>query len=311
MTSVADSRTPGRFAHPALFYSDSAEYLAGTVPFILGGLEADEPVAVAVPRPNLELLRAELGSTAARVQMADMGEVGRNPGRILAEVLHATADAHPRRYVRIIGEPIWAGRSELEYPACLQHEALINLAFRDRPATILCPYDAAGLDAAVLADAAQTHPELIEHGAGRASDSYAPELAIARSNSPLPEPMHAEVFHFDAPRLSAARHFAEAAAERAGLGDRLDDFVLVIGELAANSIRHGRGHGTLKVWTDSGRLAAQVRDTGILRDPLAGRHRPDHSRLSGRGLVMVNHLADLVRTHTGPEGTTTQVYLQL
>ncbi|MEN3302891.1 MAG: hypothetical protein V7633_4949, partial [Pseudonocardia sp.] len=30
-----------------------------------------------------------------------------------------------------------------------------------------------------------------------------------------------------------------------------------------------------------------------------------------RGLLMVHHLADLVRTYTGPEGTTTQVYLQL
>jgi anti-sigma regulatory factor (Ser/Thr protein kinase) len=311
MTSGAASPVDGRLVHPALFYSDAAEYLAGTVPFILGGLAADEPVAVAVPRPNLELLRAELGPAAARVQMADMGEVGRNPGRILAEVLHAAADAHPGRYVRIIGEPIWPGRSELEYPACLQHEALINFAFRDRPATILCPYDAAGLDAAVLDDAAQTHPELIERGARRRSDAYAPEQAIVRSNGPLPAPTRAEVFHFDAPRLSAARRFAGAAAERAGIGDRLEDFVLVIGELAANSIRHGRGRGTLKVWVDDGRLAAEVHDAGVLRDPLVGRRRPDPAGLSGRGLAMVNHLADLVRTHTGPDGTTTQVYLQL
>jgi anti-sigma regulatory factor (Ser/Thr protein kinase) len=312
MTIVADGRSDGSFAHPALLYSGVPDYLAGTVPFILEGLAAGDPVAVSVPRPNLDLLRAELGSAAERVRMLDMGEVGRNPGRILAEVLHAAADEHPDRHVRIIGEPIWPSRTELEYPACLQHEALINLAFRGRRVTILCPYDAAGLDPAVLADAAQTHPELIERGTTRSSDAYAPEQAIARSNNPLPQPKSAAVFAFDASRLSAARHFATSEAQRAGLDDpRLDDFVLAMGELAANSIRHGGGRGTLQVWTDDGLVAGEVRDTGRLGDPLVGRRRPDHARLNGRGLLMVHHLADLVRTYTGPEGTTTQVYLQL
>ena len=62
-----------------------------------------------------------------------MAEAGRNPGRILPAVLHAFADDHPRARVRIVGEPVWAGRTPVEYPACAQHEALINgsLAGRD------------------------------------------------------------------------------------------------------------------------------------------------------------------------------------
>lgn len=112
------------FAHPALFYRSEAEFLAGTVPFVLDGLAAGEPVAVAVPPPNLALLRAELGAATERVQLVDMTERGRNPGRILAEVLHAAADPHPDRNVRIIGEPIWPGRTALEYDACVHHEAL-------------------------------------------------------------------------------------------------------------------------------------------------------------------------------------------
>ena len=98
------------------------------------------------PAPRLRLLHDALGADAERVQLLDMTVAGRNPGRIIAEVLLATAAAHPDRHVRIIGEPIWPGRSEIEYPACVQHEALINLAFRGRRATILCPYDVAGLD---------------------------------------------------------------------------------------------------------------------------------------------------------------------
>lgn len=312
MTTAAVGRSDEVFAHPALLYSTAAEYLAGTVPFVLDGLAAGEPVVVAVPRPNLDLLRAELGSAADRVRLHDMGEIGRNPGRILAELLHAAADPHPDRHVRIIGEPVWPGRSALEYPACVQHEALINHSFRGRRVTVLCPYDAVRLDPAVLADAAQTHPVLVEGGWARTSPAYAPDHAIARATGRLPEPGTATVFPFDAPRLSPARQFAAAEARRAGLDDdRVDDFVLAIGELAANSIRHGGGRGTLRIWSEDGLLAGEVSDAGRLTDPLAGRRRAGLRQMSGRGLLLVHHLADLVRTHTGPDGTTTRVYLRL
>src|SRR5689334_20753841 len=75
------------FAHPALFYRDAAEFIAGTVPFIREGLAAGEPVAVAVPRSGLELIRAELGYDAARTTLIDMAQAGRNPGRIIPSVL--------------------------------------------------------------------------------------------------------------------------------------------------------------------------------------------------------------------------------
>ncbi|MFC5993087.1 anti-sigma factor RsbA family regulatory protein [Pseudonocardia hispaniensis] len=303
---------PGPFSHPALFYRGEADYLAGTVPFVLDGLAVGDPVAVAVPRRNLELLRSALGSAAERVRLFDMTVVGRNPGRILAEVLHAAADPHPERHVRIIGEPVWPGRTELERPACTHHEALINLSFRGRRVTILCPYDAAALPPADLADAAQTHPTLIEAGDRRISSRFAPARAIARTNRPLPEPATPEVFAFDLPRLHLARRFAAAAARRAGLNDAgVDDFTLAIGELAANSIRHGGGSGTLRVWTERGLVVGEVRDTGRLTDPLAGRRPVGSRQLGGRGLLMVHHVADLVRTHLGPSGTTTRVYLRL
>lgn len=119
--STATSSEP--FVHPALFYRGKEQYTAGTVPFLVEGLAAGEAVAVAVPGPNLELIKAELGASAAEVTFLDMTRAGRNPGRIIPGVLRAFADAHPADRVRIIGEPIWAGRSAVEYPACVQHEA--------------------------------------------------------------------------------------------------------------------------------------------------------------------------------------------
>ena len=117
------------FVHEALFYRDTGDYLAGTVPFVETALARREPVLVAVPRARIDLLTAALEGRAASVRFVDMTRAGRNPGKIIPWVLHAFLEEHAGAPVRIIGEPIWAGRSTDEYPACVQHEALINVAF--------------------------------------------------------------------------------------------------------------------------------------------------------------------------------------
>ncbi|RSN55167.1 anti-sigma regulatory factor [Amycolatopsis sp. WAC 04182] len=301
------------FVHPALFYRGQDDYLAGTVPFIRQGLDGGEPVAVSVPGPNLDLLRTALGEDAERVRLLDMTEEGRNPGRIIPGVLRAFADEHPARRVRIIGEPIWAERSELEYPACAQHEALINLAFTGREVTILCPYDVTRLDVRALTDAEATHPLLIDSTGERISAGYAPDRIINGYNTSLPEPVPTvpaayitlDAVTGDAVALAEARAMARGQAMRAGLtDDRAGDVELVVTELLANSVDHGGGQGRLSVWPETGLLVCEVRDTGHLTDPLAGRRPARAGQLRGRGLLLINHLADLVRLHTGPRGTT-------
>lgn len=299
----------GAFAHPALFYRGTAEYLAGTVPFVRDGLAAGEPVAVAVPSPNLDLLRAALAESADQVRFFDMAVVGRNPGRIIPSVLRAFADAHPNGRVRIIGEPIWPGRSAAEYPACAQHEALINMAFTGRPVTILCPYDVAGLDGVAVTDAVATHPLLIDAAGGRDSDGYAPERVVAAYNEPLTPPETAVHVSFDAARLAMVRRVSVEFARRAGMSARrLDDLEVVVNELATNSVVHGGGTGTLSIWAEDGRVVYEVRDRGRLIDPLVGRRPVDLDNLSGRGVLLVNYLADLVRVYTGDDGTAVRAY---
>ncbi|MEQ0559712.1 sensor histidine kinase [Amycolatopsis sp. NEAU-NG30] len=306
MSTTADDP----FVHPALFYRGDAEYLAGTVPFVWGGLAADEPVAVAVPGDNLTLLRRELGDDAGRVHLLDMTEAGRNPGRIIPGVLRAFADSHPDRPVRIIGEPIWAARSAVEYPACVQHEALINHAFTGRDVTILCPYDVDALAAEIVADAEATHPVLIDGAGRRASTAYAPDKVIARYNEPLPELPGAFELK-DTTDLAAARALAHVRAAATGLSpDRVADVEVVVTELLSNSVEHGSGTGTVRLWTGDGEFACEVHDRGRLTDPLAGRRPAGPYQTRGRGLLLVNHLADLVRLHTGDHGTTFRAYFR-
>jgi anti-sigma regulatory factor (Ser/Thr protein kinase) len=314
MSATADVSQDEPFLHPALFYRGQAEYLAGTVPVVLTGLEAGDPVAVAVPGANLALLRAELGADAERVRMLDMTEAGRNPGRIIPAVLRAFADAHAGQPVRIIGEPIWPDRSELEYPACAQHEALINHAFTGRDVTILCPYDADRLAPEVLADAEATHPVLVDAAGERTSPAYAPDQVVATYNQPLPTPPEL-VLVLDATTdadVTMARRLTLDHATGAGLARaRAADVALAATELLTNSIEHGGGTGTLRLWTGHGHVVCEVHDSGTLADPLAGRRpaRPGHPR--GRGLLLVNQIADLVRTHTSAGSTVIRAYFRL
>ncbi|MET8243094.1 anti-sigma factor RsbA family regulatory protein [Streptomyces sp. NPDC005202] len=307
MTAAAEP-----FVHPALFYRDEQEYLAGTVPFVRAGLESGEPVAVAVPGENLRLIEAELGADADAVRLLDMRQAGRNPGRIIPGVLRAFADAQePGRRVRIIGEPIWAGRTPTEYPACVQHEALINAAFQGREVTVLCPYDARRLDERILADAYATHPVVIPAGATGERDSvaYAPEHIVARYNEPLPVVPDALPFGFATETLSQARRVATAEGARLGLADtRLEDLALVTAELTTNAVVHGGGSGVLRVWAEDGYVLCEVRDKGRLDDPLAGRRPAARDQRGGRDLLLVNLVADLVRVHTGEAGTTVRCW---
>ncbi|MGW1957003.1 anti-sigma factor RsbA family regulatory protein [Streptomyces sp. NPDC001920] len=298
------------FSHPALFYRTEQEYAEQTASFVREGLVAGEPVAVAVPGPNLKILQAALGADGQGVMFLDMTEAGRNPGRIIPRVLRGFADAHPQGRVRIIGEPIWAGRSRVEYPACAQHEALINAAFVGRAVTILCPYDASRLDADVVADARLTHPTVIEGGVEAASEGYDWQAVVARYNEALVPAADAAAFSYASGELSAVRHFAVEQAARLGLaGQRLQDAELAVAELTTNSVRHGGGHGTLRVWGEAGQVVCEVRDSGRLTDPLAGRRPPEPGQIGGRGLLLVNYVADLVRVQTTDHGTVVRFYL--
>lgn len=284
------------------------------MPFIEDGLAAGQPVAAAVPGPRLQVLRDALGGTAEQVRLIDMAEAGRNPGRIIAEVLCAFADAHPDRQVRIVGEPIWPGRTVIEYPACVQHEALINPAFGGRNVTIVCPYDADRLDEQILSDARVTHPELWENGRHQRSRHYAPTLVLDRYNQPLPiaaDNAFAYVARIPAD-LPAVRHFAADTAQRFGSpADLIEDLKSICTELVSNSLIHtATGESRVRIWRTENGLTCEVADTGTIDDPLVGRRPADPLQRGGRGLLLVNQLADLVRVHTAPDETTIQVYLR-
>lgn len=311
--TITDVPPLGDFVHPAVFYGSDQEYLDLLVPFVLDGLAQGQPVAAAVPGARLALLREALGEHAADVLLLDMAVEGRNPGRIIPAVLRRFADSHPGTHVRIIGEPIWAGRSDTEYPACAQHEALINLAFAGRDLTIACPYDTVALADHVLADALATHPLVWDAARRYDSEHFAPDVVVNRHNRPITPTADATALAVTATTgVREARRLATREAERHGLSaEQVANFALITTELVTNSLRHTDGGCRMTVWRDDDHLVCTVEDTGRLTDPLAGRHPVGPDREGGRGLLMVNLLSDLVRTHIRPDGTTVHALVRL
>ncbi|TSD99492.1 sensor histidine kinase [Skermania sp. ID1734] len=292
--------------HYAMFYGSDEDYVTSLLPFIGEGVSRGEPVAVAVPARNLELLTLALGDLAFDVRMLDMTHFGRNPGRIIGlidEIVGDFGQSHPERTVRYVGEPIWAGRSDAEYEACVRHEALINEAFAGRGVSIVCPYDTVRLDDSVLADARATHPLL---WGGAVSREYAPVDVLERSNQPISVPPHARTLVIASVLdLGSARRFAAQTAGELGVGaDRFDDVLLVVNELVTNSLMHTNGSCELRMWRAGEQLVCATADSGHLPRLLTG-YLPAEQPT---GLRLVHQLADLVRIHVTAGGTTVNAF---
>ena len=304
--AVGAARLDG-FLHVALFHSGDGEYVDGTESFIRAGLEADEQVLVVVQPTKIELLRDAIGRDAGSVMFADMSEVGRNPGCVIAVWRDFVSQYRtPTRAVRGIGEPVWPQRSAHELSECHQHESLLNVAFaRGAGWSLLCPYDVDTLAPSVLDDARRTHPYLVEGGERSVNFAFDELSADGWLSAPLPvPPSHAVCLSFDPASLRSARGMLSRFAIDAGMGeDRVADLVVAVSELASNSVCHGAGSGTLTFWTDQRSLICDVHDAGRLADPLAGRRRPEPSDDGGRGLWLVNQLSDLTQLRCTPTGT--------
>jgi anti-sigma regulatory factor (Ser/Thr protein kinase) len=301
------------FRHEALFYDGNQGFLAGVGPFIRDSVTAGEPILVAVDEGKIRAIRDGLGGDdgGGLVQFTEMRSLGRNPACIIPAWRDFVAE-HGSRPIRGIGEPIWAGRTDAELVECHQHESLLNLAFADASDFwLVCPYDAAALAPEVVAEAHRTHPVVAEHDGRRASDVYAAPAGTLEE--PLPDPVgETNELSFGLDGLSTVRRFVSDRAERAGLErQRAADLTLAASELATNSVLHGGGAGTVRVWQEDTKLMCEVRDAGYIHEPLIGRERPTASRASGRGLWLVNHLCDLVQLRSRETGNVARVHMRL
>ena len=313
MTTQTPTVPHSSFRHEAFFYEDDTDFVAGIVPFVREGVLLEQPVMVAVTNPRLEMVRAELGADASSVCFVDMAELGHNPARIIPG-WRAFVDEHSGhgRPVRGVGEPIWEGRRRSEVAEAQLHEALLNLVVEpDTPLWLRCPYHLKALGDDIADEATRSHPALLDDDGYRGSRTYggAPHARDLFEAS-LPEPdVTPEERTFGLRRLPATRRWVGHHAVRAGVPDaRVGDLLVAVNEVASNSVRHGGGSGTIRVWSSDDGLVCEVSDAGQIDDLLVGRQQPPVSQASGRGMWIANQLCDLVQLRSGPEGTTVRLH---
>ena len=90
---------------------------------------------------------------------------------------------------------------------------------------------------------------------------------------------------FQSLTVSAFRTDVAQRAARAGLDSgRTSNLVLAVNEVAVDSVSHGRGWGTVRLWEEEGRLVCEVAEKGAAD---AGAGRPE-----GYGVWLAERLCD-------------------
>ncbi len=301
------------YRHGAYLYRSSQEFIEGMAPFVRDGVEAGQPVLVALVPERWGPLRDALGPAADEVLYADLSDLGSNPARILP-AWRDSAQEHsgPGRPVRGIGDPVGHARREAEVAECQLHEALLNVAIEpDIPLWLRCPYDVSALPAAAVAEAERSHPALALPDSFLGSRSYAgAPHGEALFRGPLPEPATPTApMIFGPGDVGVVRRTVSAHARLAGLSEAAAaGLELAMAEVAANSVHYGGGRGELRMWREPGALVCEVGDHGYIEDTLIGRGRPAPFGEGGRGVWLANQLCDLVQVRSGDEGTTVRIW---
>ncbi|MCK2212233.1 sensor histidine kinase [Actinomadura sp. ATCC 31491] len=313
-TTGADHGAPPRLVHHALVYGSDGHFVSVTAPFCQEGLAAGDKVLAVTTAANIALLRAALGRDADDVEFVEAAGWYDAPGRTLAAYdRYVQVHQDGRRRVRVIGEPVWQGRSAAEETEWIRYESALNAAFAGQPAWIVCPYDERVLPGRIVAEARRTHPALLTPGGVRPSDAYVePESFTCDADAlPLPPPPPDPLadFPFDGD-LHLMRGLVRAAVAPLGMSEeRVGLLLLAVNEVVSNAVEHGGGHGRLVVWAEGPVVVCDVTDPGRMERSLPGFRTPEPTATRGYGLWVVRRVCDLLEIRTGPAGT--QIRLRL
>jgi anti-sigma regulatory factor (Ser/Thr protein kinase) len=300
-----------RLRHAALLYASPDEFAAGVAGFVQAAAQAGDPVLVASVGTSLDVLQPRLDGHGGLVTWVDMRGIGLNPARLI-DSIHLFASQYRGRAIWCVHEPAWPARTPEELREVIRHEALVNLALADVPVSVLCPYDIR-LGTELIASVERTHPELTRDGRRGPSCTYAAGIVPEECDLPLSTPpVTAETWRYR-DDLADVRGFAASQAQRAGLPPRrVGDLVIAVSELAANTLTHTSGPGTVILWATESEIICQVNDSGHITDLLAGRLKRDPVAAGGgRGLWVVQQVCDLVQIRTSPAGTAVRLHMHL
>jgi anti-sigma regulatory factor (Ser/Thr protein kinase) len=293
-------------------YADPQQYLTGTVAYIEQARAADAAVVVVTPQERRDELLSRLGADDS-VTFMDTTSFMRSPSRLLPtwqDWIGRQAD--DGRIVHGVNDTTWPTRGRAYDDETRYAEWLLNRAFAEAGAwSLLCPVDTTLQAAPAIEALTRCHPWVWNGTESTTSSEY--RCGSYGFEDLLDPPQDAPSLAYGIDDLPTVRWTVADAAKRAGFPRRREgELVLAVSEVATNSIRYGGGSGSLRIWRQDGSLVCEMRDAGVITDPLAGRLRPSPSQLGGRGLWYVYQTCDLVQLRSVPgQGTRIQLWVDL
>lgn len=292
------SRRDGYFHQMALYGSD-AEFVQAVVPFVAGGVAADQPTLVTLDEPHTALLRAAMADVTgvtfldAAVQHANPAVAIRRYRDLLAG--HVTSGASR---VRVVGDVPHPGTGS-PWDGWARYEAVVNHAYGEFPLWKLCPYDRRITPGAVLADVERTHPYLATGDGGhQVNDRYEDPRTFLASRSGAPDPIevHPPAVTLAEPTPAAARGAVAALADHAAVDpESVDGLMVAVSEAISNAILHGESPILLRAWAAPDRLVVAVSDAGPgPADPFAGLMPCTSGDCGGLGLWIAHQMCSHV-----------------
>jgi transcriptional regulator with XRE-family HTH domain len=166
---------PTMLEHSAFPYSSDDQFRTTVGSFIAEGIERSEAILAVTTGPNIELLHEQLGKAARSVEFVEASAFYSTPIAALQGFRDFSAAKLERgaAWVRVVGEPKWAGSSRAEVRLWTRYESLFNLVFAGSPLSVICPYDERSVPPAILSQALLTHP----HTVGERGMTQSPEYA--------------------------------------------------------------------------------------------------------------------------------------
>jgi MEDS: MEthanogen/methylotroph, DcmR Sensory domain len=311
------SGTTAGFTHQACIYGSDERFLAMAMPFLDAGLSLGEPVLAVTTPANLELVSTAMGARGGDLDYAESAFFGRRPAqRVAAFHRYWKRRAAPRGVsrVRILAEPVWAGRSSREIAAWTRMESALNVALASTAISMICPYDERILPPAILATACRTHPEAVDGPVTSPCPEYVDPADFARScdASPLPAPPPGAAEFQVAGDLRGLRRFVAGRALAHGLtGERTGMLVLAAGEVAAYLRNQAPGTAAVRMWEQPGAVVCDFRQPrpGGGSDPFLGLRPAELEPGPGDGLWLAAQICDWMDMRSGDDGSVIRLHV--
>ncbi|MFI6077352.1 ATP-binding protein [Actinoplanes sp. NPDC051343] len=305
------------FTHTIALIQSDATVRTRLLPEIRRSLERRQPVLMVVSETIADLVRADLGTLADRLQWGDATAFYGRLGAAYEGFRRYLAERHAAGHrVHVIAEPeladsVASGPVAHRTCAYLPYESMCNEAYAPYESPVTCVWDTRRHPPSIIEEARSVHGhELTEAGrvgnpGYRAPDDY----LTGRGHATLP-PVPGEVDHdvtlHQLDDLSVLRRTVAAwTRDHDFRPAAADDVSIAVTEIATNALLYGGRPARARGWHDDGTLIVQVDDPGGRPPPPTAGYRPPAatSATNGRGLWLARQLADTVTIHTSPGRT--------